>query len=137
MKPIDDSRLINRLIANELIQNLFSYLFYSYPTLQFCLPYYLVFYQHRQLSCSILFLVSIDSFVSYSIQFFVSYNILFFVSIDGFISYNIQYQAFLFILDYPIGSIDNSKNLLDHLVSLRPSRLFYLYGASQISHYTM
>ena len=33
MKPIDDSRLINRLIANELIQNLFSYLFYSYPTL--------------------------------------------------------------------------------------------------------
>ena len=26
MKPIDDSRLMNRLIANKLIQNLFSYL---------------------------------------------------------------------------------------------------------------
>ena len=26
MKPTDDSRLMNRLIANELIQDLFSYL---------------------------------------------------------------------------------------------------------------
>ena len=26
MKPIDDSRLMNRLIANELIQDLFTYL---------------------------------------------------------------------------------------------------------------
>ena len=32
MKPIDNSRLINRLIANELIQNLFIYLFYPHST---------------------------------------------------------------------------------------------------------
>ena len=29
MKPTDDSRLMNRLIANKLIQDLFSYLFTS------------------------------------------------------------------------------------------------------------
>ena len=29
MKPIDDSRLMNRLIANEQIVDLFSYLFTS------------------------------------------------------------------------------------------------------------
>ena len=32
MKPTNDSRLINKLIANELIQDLFSYLFYLYQT---------------------------------------------------------------------------------------------------------
>ena len=31
MKPTDDSRLMNKLIANELIQDLSSYLSYSYP----------------------------------------------------------------------------------------------------------
>ena len=32
MKPTDDSELMIRLIANELIQDLFSYLSYLYPT---------------------------------------------------------------------------------------------------------
>ena len=47
MKPIDNSRLINRLISNKLIQDLFNYLLYIYSVSQFCLPYYLVFYQHQ------------------------------------------------------------------------------------------
>ena len=32
MKPTDDSRLMNRLIANELIQDLFRYLSYLHQT---------------------------------------------------------------------------------------------------------
>ena len=30
MKPTNNNKLINQLIANELIQNLFSYLSYQY-----------------------------------------------------------------------------------------------------------
>ena len=36
MKPINDSRLINRLIVDELIQDLFSYLFYLHSISQIC-----------------------------------------------------------------------------------------------------
>ena len=46
-------------------------------------------------------------------------------------------QAFLSTLDYRPGSINDSKDLLDHLVGPRPSRSSALHGASWISHYTM
>ena len=32
MKPTDDNKLMNRLIANKLIQNLFNNFFYFYLT---------------------------------------------------------------------------------------------------------
>ena len=57
--PTNNSRLIKRLIANKLIQNLFSYLSYIYPTSQICLPCYLAF-------------ISIDNFINYSICFFLA-----------------------------------------------------------------
>ena len=132
MTPTNNSGLINRQIANKLIQDLFSYLFYFYQTSQSCLPHHLVLHQHQWQSCSISFLISLDNFVTYSISFFVSYNITFFVSINGFIScstqffisYNIWYQDFLFSLDYPIRFMSDPERLLKYLVDPRLSRLF-------------
>ena len=46
IKSTDDSKIINRLVANELIKDLFSYLSYSYPNSYLCPTYHLVFYQY-------------------------------------------------------------------------------------------
>ena len=144
MKPISNSRLINRLMANKLIQNLFNYLSYSHLNSWFCPPYYLVFISIDNfisykvqlfVSCSILFFSNINCFINYSIQFFVNCNVLFFISINSFVSCNIQYLTFLFILNHTIKFINNPKDLLDYLVSSRLSRFFYLYRASQIFYY--
>ena len=134
MKPIDNSKLMNRLITNKLIYDLSSYLSYSYLTSQLRLLCYLVFYQHQQLSrsiylfgsCSISSFVEINGFVSYNVQFFVNYHVPSFVSTNSFISYSIQffincnvrYQAFSFISEHPTGSIGNPEDLLDNLVGL-------------------
>ena len=57
IKPIDNNKLINRLITNKLIEDLFSYLFYFYLISKFSLPCYLVF-------------ISINGFISCNIWFF-------------------------------------------------------------------
>ena len=38
--------------------------------------------------------------------------------------------CFLFISNYPTKSISDSKDLLNYLVGLRPSKLSYLYKVS-------
>ena len=43
-----------------------------------------------------------------------------------FVSCSIQYLAFLFILDYFIKSISDSKDLLDYLVGSKLLKRFYL-----------
>ena len=43
MKPTDDCRLINKLITNKLIQDLFSYLSYLYQISWLFQPYYFIF----------------------------------------------------------------------------------------------
>ena len=134
MKPIYNSKLMNRLITNKLIYDLSSYLSYFYLTSQLCPLCYLVFYQHQQLSCSIqlfgscsiLFFVEINGFVICNVQFFVNYHVSSFVgtnsfiscSIQFFINCNVRYQAFLFILEHLTGSIGNPEGLLDNLVGL-------------------
>ena len=140
MKPTNHSRLMNRLITNKIIQDLSSYLSSSYLIFYLCFPYYLIFYDHQQFSCSVWLFTScnFEDFVSCNVQFFVSCSILSFVSIDGFVNCNIQffiscnfqYQAFLFISEYYIESIGNPKNLLDYLVGLSLSRHSYLYRIS-------
>ena len=153
MKLTNNSKLINKLIANKLIQDLSSYLSYFYSTFYLYPPCYLVFYQHRWLSYSIglfasysvLSFVSVNGFISWSVQYMIGYSVQFFISIDGFVSYsvqffvscNVEYQAFLFILEHPTRSISKPKNLLDFLVSPSLSRPSYLYGASWILHYTI
>ena len=153
MKLTNNGKLMNRLIANKLIQDLSSYLSYFYSIFYLHPRCYLVFYQHRWLSCSIgLFasysvssFVNVNSFISWSVQYIFGYIAQFFVSIDGFVSYsvqffvscNIKYQAFSFISEHPTRSISKLKGLLDFLVGPSLSRSSYLYGASWILHYTM
>ena len=153
MKPTNDNRLINRLIANKLIQDLSSYLFYFHLIFQFYPPCYLVFYQYQWLSrsvwlfasFSVLFFVGTDSFVSFSVQFFVSYGIASFVSVNDFVSYSVQffvsysiwYQTFLFTSKHSIEFIGNAESLLDYLVGSSLSKHFQLYKTSQISYYTI
>ena len=43
MKPISNGKLMNKLITNNLIPDLFNYLSYSYHILQLCLLYHLVY----------------------------------------------------------------------------------------------
>ena len=140
MKPIDDSKLMNRLITDKLIQNLFNYLSYSYPILQFCqLPYSdlcLLKLDHssflilsstvqgelfRQLCCQSLCLLGVSHFtLSYPLQLTSLFD-----------------QAFLFTLDHSSGFIGNLKNLLDNLVGLRLSRSSTLHKARQIFYNTI
>ena len=139
IKLIDKNRLINRLITNKLLSDLFSYLSYSYLISKFYLFCYLVFISINSFisynillffSYSIPFFISINSFLSCSAQYFVSSSVLSFVNIKGFISCNVQYQAFFFISNHFNRFISNFKSLLDYLISPRSYRSFYLYRAS-------
>ena len=65
--PTNNNKLINRLITNKLIKNLFSYLFHLYLTFEFYLLSYLVF-------------ININNFISCKVLFFIYSNIQFFVS---------------------------------------------------------
>ena len=116
MKPTDDSRLMNRLIANELIQDSFSYLSYLYPNSAHDFSFLSPTVQgelSRQPRCQ-----PPRSTLGYPIQ-----------------STSLFDQAFLSISDHLPGSIGNPKGLLDHLVGPGPSRSSALHGASWIPHY--
>ena len=79
MKPIDDNGLMNKLITNKLIQDLFSYLSYPYSISYFCQRYYLVIINMTILS-TILFsclLATAFCFLSMLIAFLaVAFNFL-------------------------------------------------------------
>ena len=140
MKPTDNSRLINRLIANKLIQNLFSYLFYLHQISQFyqllcsdlcqlkhdCLWFFVLSPTvqsklSRQPHCQSPYLSSVFCFIlSYLIQ-----------------STSLFDQTFLSISDHLLGSNGNHEGLLEHLVGPRLSRSSALHRVSQIFHYTI
>lgn len=81
------------------------------------------------------FFINIDSFINYSISSLLNYIILFFgyiININSFIHYNIWYHFFWFEFNYLTKIIINSKDLLDHLVNLKLFKSFYLYKGNKI-----
>ena len=131
------------MITNKLINDLFSYLSHFYTTSSFCMPCYLVLYQHQRLSCNIwlfanssacfvlalmAFSTIVFNFSSAAVSYFLSTLMALSTIIFNCLSTTISsIRLFFFISDHFTRSIGYPKSSLNHPFGPRLSKLSYLY----------